>query len=64
MACRGSGGWSLRENDVPENAPPMQLYDLANDPEEQNNLYHENSEIVAELQGLLGRYREGDRSTT
>ncbi len=54
----------MRENDVPENAPPMQLYDMANDPEEQNNLYHENSEIVAELQGLLGRYREGDRSTT
>lgn len=62
VECRGSGGWSLREDDVPEDAPPMQLYDMANDPEEQNNLYHEKPELVAELQGLLNGYREGDRS--
>ena len=62
VECRGSGGWRLREADVPEDAPPMQLYDMANDPEEQNNLYTENPEIVAALQALLNGYREGDRS--
>ncbi len=63
VACRGSGGWSLRETDVPADAPPMQLYDMASDPEEQNNLYCEQSEVAKELLGILARYREGDRST-
>ena len=63
MACRGSGGWSLKEADVPEDAPPMQLYDMASDPEEQYNLFLEKSEVAEELLGILNRYREGDRST-
>ena len=62
VTCRGSGGWSLREADVPADAPPMQLYDMASDPEEQNNLFCEKSEIAEELLGILDRYREGDRS--
>jgi len=62
VTCRGSGGWSLREADVPEDAPPMQLYDMASDPEEQNNLFSEKQEVVEELLGILDRYREGDRS--
>ena len=63
VACRGSGGWSLREADVPADAPPMQLYDMASDPEEQKNLYYEQSAVAEELLGILARYREGDRST-
>ena len=63
VACRGSGGWSLKEADVPTDAPPMQLYDMASDPEEQKNLYYEQSEVAEELLGILDRYREGDRST-
>ena len=63
VACRGSGGWSLREADVPADAPPMQLYDMASDPEEQKNLYYKQSAVAEELLGILDRYREGDRST-
>ena len=62
VTCRGSGGWSLREADVPSDAPPMQLYDMASDPEEQNNLFCEKPEVAEELLGILDRYREGDRS--
>lgn len=62
VACRGSGGWSLKEADVPEDAPPMQLYDMVADPEEQHNLYGEKPGVVAELMGVLNRYREADRS--
>jgi arylsulfatase A-like enzyme len=63
VACRGSGGWSLKEADVSEDAPPMQLYDMFSDPEEQQNLYDENPEVAAELLEILNRYRDGDRST-
>lgn len=63
VECRGSGGWSLKEDDVPEDAPPMQLYDMKNDPEEQHNLFNEQPEVVAELQDILNRYRTSDRST-
>ena len=62
VACRGSGGWSLRDEDVPADAPPMQLYDMARDAAEQHNLYREKPEIAAELLDLLNRYRESDRS--
>lgn len=63
VACRGSGGWSLKEADVSEDASPMQLYDMVSDPEEQQNLYDENPEVAAELIEILNRYRDGDRST-
>ncbi len=62
VTCRGSGGWSLREADVPTDAPRMQLYDMANDPQEQNNLYPEKSAVAEELLWLLNRYREEGRS--
>ncbi len=63
VTCRGSGGWSLKEDEVPADAPPMQLYDMAADPGEQSNLYHENPGVVEELLDMLNRYRSGDRST-
>ena len=63
VACRGSGGWSLNEDDVPADAPSMQLYDMASDPEEQTNLCYEQPGVVEELIGLLNRYRNDDRST-
>ncbi len=62
VECRGSGGWSLKEADVPEEAPLMQLYDMVNDPGEQHNMFDEKPEIVAKLQTLLNGYREGNRS--
>lgn len=37
--CPGSGGWSApRPGKSPENAPPVQLFDLENDPAEKTNL--------------------------
>lgn len=62
IECRGSGGWSLKEADVPDEAPPMQLYDMATDPEEQHNLFVQEPDVVADLLGLLNRYRTSGRS--
>jgi len=62
VECRGSGGWSLKEADVPGDAPPMQLYDMAADPSEQRNVYAEHPVVAAELLAILNRYRQADRS--
>lgn len=60
VLCKGSGGWSLAEKAVPADAPPMQLYNMQDDPREQENLYDAHPEIVARLKGLLEKYqREG-----
>jgi len=61
LTCRGSGGWSLSEDDAPE-APPMQLYNLADDPEEQHNVYDEHREKADELLALLEQYQSDTTS--
>ena len=61
LLCRGSGGWSLGEDDAPAD-PPQQLYHLADDPEERHNRYHDQPTIVAELQSLVDRYLTDGRS--
>jgi arylsulfatase A len=63
LECRGSGGWSLPEAKVPKDAPPMQLYNLAEDISEQRNLYHERPEIVRALQEKLEQIRGTDSSS-
>ncbi|MFV0267654.1 MAG: sulfatase family protein [Draconibacterium sp.] len=52
--CRGSGGWTTpgRESD-----PPGQLYNIKNDPKEQDNLYLKMPDKVAELKELLKQYQ-------
>ena len=49
---------------LPETAPdaPGQLYNLAEDPGETTNLYHEHREIVEELRTELHGYRDSGRS--
>lgn len=42
--------------------PPGQLYDLAKDPVESNNLYKQRPDIVARLEALLEKYKREGRS--
>ncbi|XAM00457.1 arylsulfatase [Phycisphaeraceae bacterium D3-23] len=64
----GSGGnryrGELEQYILPDNAPdaPAQLYNLADDPGETTNLYHEHPEIAAELKALLDHDRATGRS--
>jgi len=62
--ARGSGGWSSpTEKEVSADAPQAQLYNLAADPSETTNLYHERPEIVQQLlAGLAADVMQG-RST-
>ena len=63
LAC-GSGGWtSPRENQVGKNAPDAQLYDLATDPSEKNNLYLHKPEVADQLLEQMTAYVKEGRST-
>ena len=63
--CPGSGGWSAPKGKqaVDMGLPRYQLYDLAADPKEHNNLYEKNPEVAEELTTLLRRYVARGRST-
>jgi len=64
LLARGSGGWtSLKENEVPDDAFEAQLYNLANDPGETENLYYEEPEIAQKLLALLEEDVSRGRST-
>ncbi len=58
----GPGGFSGGIREPKEGEPPGQLYDLQADPGETTNRYAERPEVVAELSGLLQRYRREGRS--
>ena len=65
LLCPGSGGWSAPRPgraDFSE-MPPIQLYDLENDPGEENNLQAEHPGKVEELKSLLASYIAEGRST-
>lgn len=60
----GSGGWSYpRPGKEEEGLPPVQLFNLKDDPSEQKNLQAEHPEIVKELKELLIKYIDEGRST-
>ncbi len=52
---RGSGGFTAYT--PPDDAPDGQLYNLADDPQEQRNVYRQHPEIVARLTALLTECR-------
>ena len=62
--CPGSGGWSApRPGRVDlSTMPPMQLYDLAKDPGEENNLFESNPARVAKMKEMLRSAIENGRT--
>lgn len=65
LFCRGSGGWSSpRESAaVKQNLPPVQLYNLQDDPGETANLHANYPKVVEQLTAELRRTIERGRST-
>ena len=67
IMCPGSGGWSFprpgKDQSAIDTLPPIQLYNLAEDPAEMNNLQVEHQDKVEELKSLLVTYIENGRST-
>ena len=63
--CPGSGGWAAPLDAAARQAglPEIQLYDLAADPAESNNIHAKNPAVVARLRALLARYVAEGRST-
>jgi len=64
ILCPGSGGWSSpRSGRGTKGLPPVQLYNLADDPAEENNVQAEQPEVVRRLATLLEKYVAEGRST-
>ncbi len=62
--CPDSGGWSdPKPGKAPVGSPPFQLFDLAVDPAEKNNLYSAHPEIVRKLGVQLAQIITSGRST-
>jgi len=67
IMCPGSGGWSHPtpgECEEDPSLPDIQLYNLWDDPGEENNLESIHPGKVSELRSLLIRYIENGRSTS
>lgn len=64
IMCPGSGGWSFPryEKDL-RDLPPFQLYNLAEDPSEKENVAEKYPEKVREMKALLAKYIKNGRST-
>lgn len=64
LLSRASGGWSSpTEREVRGDAPQSQLYDMENDPGEQNNLYLAHPEVAERLLADLTADVQNGRST-
>ncbi len=63
--CPGSGGWSRPRpgRDDMTDLPPMQLYDLASDPGEENNLIALHPDRVASMMAMLRQTIDDGRTT-
>ena len=59
----GSGGFSAPHTEKPKlGGPKGQLYNLAKDPAEKDNVYNSEPEVVKRLAALLARYRQEGHS--
>ena len=67
LCSPSSGGWSYPKPNVDKEViatlPPIQLYNMKQDPGEKNNVYQEHPEVVQELKQLLQKYIQDGRST-
>lgn len=65
ILCPGSGGWSAPRprSAKTKQLPAIQLYNLAKDPAESENLYSEHPKIVQNLYHILKSYVAKGRST-
>lgn len=64
ILCPGSGGWAYHDDQAARDGFPLvQLYDMENDPGEENNLQEEHPEKVKEMIRLLKEYVAHGRST-
>ncbi len=60
---RGSGGFTMPARiDAAEGEPTGQLYNLKEDPSEENNRYLDHPDVVGELQALLDESRDAGRT--
>jgi len=62
LGTQGSGGWPPPRDGEPKPDSPGQLYNIAEDPKEENNLWDHHPEIIERLTALLERYKEEGRS--
>ncbi len=63
IPVRGSGGFTPPKlHDPKPGEPPGELFNLAEDPTEEHNLYLEKPEVVARLSALLEKYRRQGHS--
>jgi arylsulfatase A len=65
LLAAGSGGWSspLPGSREEDGLPPIQLYNLKDDPSEVENVQDKYPEVVQRLTSLLKKYIENGRST-
>lgn len=64
VLCPGSGGWTKRDADAAEQGLPLvQLYDMQDDPGEQNNLHQQEPQRVRAMVRQLESLVEAGRST-
>ena len=60
---RGSGGFTApKKIEVKPGEPEGELYNLAKDPSETQNVYLQNPDVVKRLTALLDRYKREGRS--
>lgn len=64
VLCPGSGGWSMSDSEAAKAGMPLvQLYDMTEDPAEQNNLHQREPARVREMVALLKKLVAEGRST-
>ena len=63
ILARGSGGTGAPKEKTAAKSPEAQLYNLANDPKEEDNLYHSHPEVAETLLRQLEAYVFIGRST-